>query len=277
MKLILLSFLMISCTAAQCGTCDTFTLNHDIKWVNTPVLPFEQIPALNSTPGANPYDYWIDGANIDTDFPDKFSTQSLIRNHNGTVRHVYLNIENLPNVYQASTILEQFQTAQKLTSIAHWVKSGSPDIEIGFYSNVVQTGYPFTANNPSNKKTWEERNAVFLPLAEFVDVIYLNMYTIWEDPNKWTQQLDDTLIEARKTGKPVKIFIWPRYHQGSPTAANEMIPGKFWRLQLEQAYLKTDGALIWTGGFWDWNDLSSETDPNNWWYQTLDFMQKKGL
>lgn len=186
---------------------------------------------------------------------------------------MYVNIEHLPNRYDLSTVEEQLNTVRKLSMILHWVKTQRPDIEVGIFSMTVEKLFAPLADSPS---LYIERNKRFKSLIEYADVIYLDMYTWWVDRYcKWSEALVSSIAQARLTGKRIIVFMWPHYQ--SPESNNTQIPGHEWRMQLDEAYRLSDGILIWDKKTCDWNTCADANNPNNWWYQTLDFMTTRHL
>jgi len=246
-----------------------FEIYHDINWVNTPkILPFKHLPAFNLAPESGVY--WSGDRYLDD--PDEAATKSYVMTFPyGEQR--YLNVEHLPYQYARSTVEEQLNTIRKLSMIIHWAKIQRPDIEIGMFAITVEKLFGPLSKSPIE---YIGRNKRFKSLAEYADVIYLDMYTWWSDRhNKWSEALVSSTTQARLTGKKVIAFIWPHYQ--SPASCNVFMPGTEWRLQLEEAYKLTDGIVIWDKKTCDWNTCASETDPNNWYYQTLEFMKSKDL
>lgn len=265
--IILLSVLIYGCQLEASE--NEFKIYHDIKWRGMPDTGLERIIDIARN---DKQAFWLIGDDKKTAFPDEQKTRELAL----TIpvgQKIYFNIEHLPNRQNFHTQLQMAETQQKLSNIAHWVKSERPTIDIGFYTILPQR--ELTAGHWTPE--WEARNDYFKPLASFIDTVYPSLYTFYNDHQGWVAYAEANIQEARKYNKKVIAFIWPQYHASSPTNANQLIDGAYWRLQIETLYSLADGVIIWTGGCCEWSEMTSETDPNNWWFQTLDFMADKGI
>jgi len=257
-----------SAYAASGNSKNEFKMYHDIKWSGMPRVKMTKVTDIAKN---DKQAFWLDGDDKKIDFPNEEKTRSLAL----TVpinKSVYFNIEHLPTRQGYATETQLAESMQKLSNIAYWVKSERPNIDIGFYTILPQRETTAGYWTPE----WEARNTYYIPLSSFVDTIYPSLYTFYNDKQGWVDYAKANVKEARKYNKKIIAFIWPQYHESSPNAG-ELVPGDYWRLQLETLYLIADGVLIWTGGCCQWADMADETDPNNWWFQTIDFMQQKGL
>jgi hypothetical protein len=211
-------------------------------------------------------DYW-EGTLNPTSFPDEKKTRATARTRDA--KHTYyIDIEHLnfdDKTIQANT--------KKLTQIAQWVRSERPDLKFGYYALLPITTFWF------RNETWRKYNDTLKPVAQYVDYVFPDLYTFYDDPKGWIEQAKDSIAEARKYKKPVYIFLMPTFHSGGDAGlSGKFISGDYWRKQLEIAYQYADGAVLW-GWYPDqrWETIASETDPKNWWYQTVDFMKQKKL
>jgi hypothetical protein len=274
MKLILLMITLVisGCVEAANSVSHiskSFVMYHDIKYKNMPTLPLERVVDIASN---DKQAYWSIGDDKKVDFPSELRTRTLALSM-PIGQNIYFNIEHLPTRQGYATHQQMAESMQKLSNIAYWIKSERPNIKIGFYTILPQR--ETTAGYWTDE--WRARNDYFIPLSSYVDTIYPSLYTFYNDHQGWVDYAKENVLEARKYGKPIIAFIWPQYHASSPTNPDEFIDGEYWRLQLETLYLIADGVLIWSGGCCNWPDVADETDPSNWWYQTIDFMESKGL
>ena len=176
----------------------------------------------------------------------------------------YIDIENLPTSFKNSD-LDKAESMIKLMSIIHAMKTERPTLNIGFYAILPEREYWHRTEE------WKNRNDYYKPLAEFVDYVSPSLYTFYDDQLAWVQYAIENINEAKKYNKPIYPFIWPQYHPSS-ALAGQLIPGDYWRLQLQTMQCAgADGVIIWGGWQIDWTSSISETDHTNWWYQTLDF------
>lgn len=215
-------------------------------------------------PLGNPQDYWVKPLNTE-DSPDEQKTRAIARTGQSDAFY-YVDIEHLSFEKIAVDV-------EKMAQIGRWVRSERPDLKFGFYGNP-----PFTSpwNRPAS---WKEANSKLHPIVQNVDFVMPDLYTVHTDPQRWLAQARETIAEAKQYKKPIYAFIMPFYHPGAgKELTNKPISGEYWRLQLETLYQSIDGIVIWA---WapgtTWKSIASETDPNNWWYQTLDFMKQKRL
>ena len=70
-------------------------------------------------------------------------------------------------------------------------------------------------------------------------------------------------------GKPVYAFIWPQYDEQNKVLGLQLIPGKFWALQLQTVAQYADGAVIWGGYKVNWDEQAP------WWQATQQFLQSR--
>ncbi len=218
--------------------------------------------------------FWNSTDDINTDFPSEENVREEAKKITETNLLHYINIEHLPTRYQDG-FTNNIDSIQKMSSIANWIHNEKPGIRIGYYGEMPQREY-WGVHGGIND-SWMERNELFKHLAQHVDVIFPSLYTFYTDQEGWLRFAEENLKEARKYGKPVYVFLWPVYHNSSDYAG-QLVAGDYWRLQLETAYKYADGIVIWSGfGNADWLTVADETNVNNWWYQTLDFIQDKQL
>ena len=214
---------------------------------------------------------------------------------NSTTKMGYIDIEHLPTTFYDDwdddwnaatppvkvTDADRGRAIDEMISIADWAHEANPDLTIGYYGVLPQREYwalvlPNYMRARLNKL--QQRNDQFKALADHVDVLYPSLYTFYNKPEEWKVYAKGMIEEARKYNKPAYAFIWPIYHPSNKALGGQFIGGDYWRLQLETIYeLGYDGVVIWGGWKEQWNVSASDTDPSNWWYQTLDFMYSKGL
>lgn len=212
----------------------------------------------------HPEDYW-EGALSPTTFPNEQKTRSITRKFKND-RLYYVDIEHF--VFEDHLLKDN---ANKLTAIAKWIRSEKPDLRFGFYGLMPITTY---WNRDEN---WRKRNNSLAGVAQYVDYVLPDLYTYYPDRRGWMAHAEDSIAEARKYKKPVYAFLMPLYHPGGQMGIEgQPIPGDYWRLQLETMYRLADGIVIWA---WypekDWTSIASDTDPNNWWYQTVEFIRQQ--
>jgi len=262
---------MVTCCVINAG----FMMFQSLIFLGKPTdIEFELMGLTANRVQAHPMTaYWVNPANSLLEFPDEKITKELAAKlPSSTTTGIYfVDVEQLPNATTDSEA-DWDKTITKLSSILHWLKQERPSILLGLYGVMPERQYW------PHKRTreWKQRNTYFNRLSSYVDYVSPSLYTFYDDQQGWVEYAIDNIKEAKKSGKKVYPFIWPQYHQSS-ALAGQLIPGDYWRLQLETIYKHADGVIIWGGYKVDWSSSVSETDVTNWWYQTLDFMQKKGL
>lgn len=265
LKLILILIILTGCVEAGQPT-KSFEMYHDINWVNVPDnIPLQHLKPFNLSPGSGIY--W--GKDKHSSMPSERATKSHVMSF-PYGQQAYINIEHLPNRYDRSTVEEQLDTVRKLSAVLYWTKQQRPDIEIGIFAMTVEKLFAPLKVSPQE---YIDRNKRFAALAIYADVIYLDMYTWWNNRHdKWTEALNSSAAQARKLDRKVIVFMWPHYQR-----SGQLMPGDEWRDQLDEAYELTDGIVIWDKKTCDWNVCADDTDQDNWWYQTLDFMDDNNL
>jgi hypothetical protein len=190
-----------------------------------------------------------------------------------SVQLLCLDIEHWPMYPHADSAAAE-ATIDKLIEIARWIRAEAPGIKLGFYALPPIRDYwtPVQGKAAAILK-WTNYNTRLARLAAEVDVIFPSLYTFYEDQSgKAFQRYAQANIQlAKQYGKPVYVFLWPQYHESNKRVGGQLISGAFWRRQLEAAYERADGIVIWGGWKENWDDDSA------WWRSTQDFLLEKGL
>ena len=124
-------------------------------------------------------------------------------------------------------------------------------------------------------------NRAMRPLASKVDWIMPSLYTSGSDRKRWSAYADIVLSEAHAFGKPVMPWLWMQYLETSPDRSlrYQLIPGSFFRAQLEKTWAKADSVCLWgtrvpqSGGAIrrrNWNEA------DGWWRETKAFLRAHG-
>ena len=236
----------------------------------------------NITNGASPF----------YDAPDK----TLVREwaSTTTAKTGFIRIEHLPFDFSDKwdddldpttplvniTDKDRDRAIQEMSSIVDWAHEANPELTIGYFGVLPQKEYwalvqPTKMHEKLNKL--QQRNNKFKALATHVDIIFPTLYTFYHKPEEWKAYAKGMFQEARQYNKPIYAFIWPTYHPSNPDLGNELIPGDFWRMQLETlSELGYDGVVILGGDKKPWLPLS-KADSSHWWNQTIEFMNNKNL
>lgn len=177
-----------------------------------------------------------------------------------------IDIEHWP--VKGNSISTQKSIA-KYKKVADAIKQNNPTVKLGFYGLVPVRDY-WRAIRPDKideYSEWLAENKALLPISDFVDVVFPSLYTFYSDKRGWEKYAIENLKEAKKYGKPVIAFLWPRYHDSNPFLHYFDVPADFWRLQLLTCYKHADGVAIWGGWKKDWDPRSS------WWIETKSFLK----
>lgn len=190
---------------------------------------------------------------------------------------VVIDIENWPVHHWGDAVLsdsDRADSVRKLTFIARALRNARPDLKFGFYSILPGREYDAAVDDRRFKqiaKEWQDSNKrLRKDLALEVDAVFPSLYTYIANPSDWDRYAAENIREARKYGKPVFAFIWPRYHEDSKGGIGlQRIPDKDWRRQLDTCRRHADGVVIW-----DYAKDKEAWDPEaGWWKQTIEFMK----
>jgi len=222
-------------------------------------------------------DFWLPGETQDDIDEAKVRVAvSAVKDFNGLI---YIDLESWP-VFGASDAV-MASSVSKLTRIAEITRTTAPKIKFGFYGLMPERIYwPFILKDQANIKAWHDSTQRTRPLAEHVDIIFPSLYTFYNDEKGWMLYAEQMLIEARKYGKPVYVFLWPQFHDSNKELKGTNIPGPFWRHELELCHRLADGVVLWGGwrnveeqGHSRWERMEWD-EKADWWVQTKEFLAK---
>lgn len=202
--------------------------------------------------------------------PDEYRVREIARQLAGKDRLVCLDIEHWELRTGSQVQIEH--NLLKLMNIIDWMHAENPGLRLGYYRLIPQAEYwaPVTGNHRS-LQNWYAANRFRQPLAERVDVLFPAVYTFTDDPDKWEIFAKANIAQARKYGKAIYPFIWPKYHQAAPShLRGKWVSPEMWRRQLEVCRDHADGVVIWGGHNENWDPQSS------WWQITRQFMDEMG-
>lgn len=158
------------------------------------------------------------------------------------------------------------------------MRAAAPGMKYGFYGTVPIRDYWDVQGGPSSPRylAWQARNDALQPIADQVDVLFPSLYTFYPDQKGWQTYAIANLAEARRMakGKPVYCFLWFQFHDGT-AGAYQLIPGDYWRMELDTCRQYADGVVIW-GGYTVpngvYHPLAWDGDVP-WWQATLAFLR----
>lgn len=156
-------------------------------------------------------------------------------------------------------------------------RKASPNGKFGLYDVLPGRQY-WPAMGPRGGavyRSWEQSVDLTRPIVPHVDALFPSLYTFYPDQSGWVRYATENLRQARRIadGKPVYCFLWPQYHDSAATPF-ALIPGDYWRLQLETCRKLADGVVIW-GGYTSKNGFTQLPwdDNADWWKATLNFVK----
>lgn len=166
----------------------------------------------------------------------------------------------------------------ELRALALAFRAAAGSRQIGFYGNIPISSFaPGAASGRGTAPyiAWQRQNDRLRSLQDPVHMLFPSAYTNNPSHEAWVAYATSQICEARRLSrKPVYLFIWPEYHDGSPLSG-QYLSADFWRLQLETAYRLADGVVIW-GGYNLAADHPRPWNPQATWYApTLAFIRER--
>lgn len=168
---------------------------------------------------------------------------------------------------------------KKMIHIINCSRKANPSVKYGYYACVPLRDYWAPVHNkPGSMDAWKKANDYLKPLADSVDVICPSIYTFFNKPSDWVKYAKANIAEAKRlaNGKPVYVYLWPKYHVSNGKLKKKFIDGDFWKLQLETVYNSgVDGIIIWDS----WRVTASPEDKiwnpeRAWWKETVKFLER---
>lgn len=149
----------------------------------------------------------------------------------------------------------------------------APGLKVGLYEILPSRNY-WTAlgqNGANGYRSWQADNNFAAPIVAHVDALFPSLYTFYPNEAGWVKYATENLREARRIshGKPIYCFLWPQYHGNFL-----MVPGDYWRAELDTCHRLADGIVIW-GGYTMTNGFAALPwrDDAPWWQATLEFVK----
>jgi hypothetical protein len=149
-----------------------------------------------------------------------------------------------------------------LITFARVVRKAAPGLKVGFYGLPpirdywrVQKGFGSPAY-----QAWRAENRALMPAGEAMDAIFPSLYTFYTDQAGWIRYATANIAEAKRYGKPVYPFLWPRYHDSNKRLAWQPLELDYWDKELATVFAQADGAVIW-----DWGKGKPWDESAPWW------------
>jgi hypothetical protein len=194
---------------------------------------------------------------------DEAAIRSIFQGFKDPSGYFYLDIENWP-LQDVSEAVRR-RNIEKLTRTIDLARLIAPKARLGFYGILPGITYWPLMKHDGAYQQWLAINRELAPLAAHVDAVFPSLYTFYNDPEAWKSYARQTLLEARKYGKPVYAFLWPEFHDSNPLLRGSELPPAYWRAQLELCAQLADGVVLWGGWQRPWNGNAP------WWQETLAF------
>lgn len=183
---------------------------------------------------------------------------------------VVVDIEHWP-VYNVPPV-RVHESIGKFSRVVGIIREEAPGLQLGLYGVLpIRDYWTPVLNDPQRMSYWRAANARLHDLASNVDAIFPSLYTFYDRPDEWKKYAEASLLEARRYGKPVYAFLWPRFHESNKRLGGSLVSGAFWRLQLEVARQHADGVVIWDSARKPWR----ENAP--WWKETKKFLRTQRI
>jgi len=216
---------------------------------------------------------WPDGAGR-TGPPDLGKVRTYVESLPRDNAPIVLDIEDYELTGSDATALTALTN---LRGLAAAFRTVAPDRRIGFYGIMPVTDGVRSLARPGSPpyRAWQQQSDRMSSLLRNVDFLFPPTYTINRDQAAWTTFATAQICEARRlSSKPVYVFLWPEFHDGSPLSG-QYLEADFWRLQLETAYRHADGVVIW-GGYDVRANRQRNWNPQAPWYApTLAFIRER--
>jgi hypothetical protein len=244
-----------------------------------------------------------------------FVSWECMRWNNGPSSLATCGLRRMPIYYQNSLITGEDPDFRKLDKVIasikanrqqlvtldleHWNAASRPDREklirtieyvrarvpattkLAYYGIMPKPRYRDYVAGGARLTYQQQNNRLMKPLADKVDWIMPMFHAYSTNRREWAKFAEVTMAEARQYGKPVMPWVWPQFHDLSPNKAirYQLIPGDFFRQQLDTAYRLADSVCIWaslkplpSGA----NGRATWLPQAPWWGQTKAFLHSHG-
>jgi hypothetical protein len=166
------------------------------------------------------------------------------------------------------------QSVDKYQQTLQMFQQAAPALQLGYYSVAPVRDYwsPNAGTQSSEYLAWQHENNTVTPIAQQANALFPSAYTFYTDQAGWKKYAIAQIAEARRIGpgKPVYLFLWPQYEDGTSSTGGDYLPDDYWKMELETARQYADGVVIWGGWQQTWDNNAS------WWLDTQQFMTETG-
>ncbi len=186
-------------------------------------------------------------------------------------------------------------TPEKFETLVKWTREVTPKLKLGIYfiGPIRDFWAPQSAPTSPEYLAWQKLNNCYQKLIDQVDMLLPSVYAFYEaeHPTRgqefidlWVTYANAQVKEAKRLakGKPVYPFLWMQYHDSNPRVGEQLIPGAFWKLQLETVKNSgADGLVIWGTGYTVGSEekgnlqlpLLTWNENSEWWLETQKFLR----
>jgi hypothetical protein len=136
----------------------------------------------------------------------------------------------------------------KLIRVIEHLRARVPStVKMGYWGIMPSYAYADYRAGGSRLRRQRSLNKAMRPLAAKTDWIMPSLYTYEGNRSRWADFADVVLEEAHEYGKPVMPWLWMQFLEGTPFRSihYKLIPGDFFRTELEKVRAKADSACLW--------------------------------
>jgi len=171
---------------------------------------------------------------------------------------------------------------EKYIRLIEYVRARVPSsTKLSLYGILPRPRYHDYVAGGIRLKQRQNENRIAAPIAAKCDWIMPMFHTYQPNRVHWAKFAKVIIAEARQYKKPVMPWLWPQYHERTSPAAlrHTLLPGDFFREQLETAYQLADSLCIWgtrTDALTGVKSSRATWNPKSpWWTQTKAFLRSK--
>lgn len=215
---------------------------------------------------------WNPGAPADS-YPDRKKVLSAADRAVKRQSILVLDIERWPvEAGVADRLVEQ--RIERLQHIVGWIRDEYPRVRLGYFGIMPSAAVTWALAPAESREgvAWRRANSRLDSLAASMDVVLPSLYSYSNDPDRWVRVAVANIKAARRYGKPVYAFVWPKYSERNAELSYQYVGDDFWRLQLETVCRYADGVVLWGG--WDPAHKRPErwSSEASWWRTTQRFL-----
>jgi len=210
---------------------------------------------------------WPGGSGNPQSVPDADVVRALALKASQSTGIAVVDIEQWQVTGDPATVAQSIDKYQQTLQI---FQQAAPSLQVGYYSVAPIRDYwsPIDGTQSSNYLAWQQQNNTVAPIAQQANALFPSAYTFYTDQAGWQKYAIAQIAEARRIapGKPVYLFLWPQYDNGSGAQGGDYLSDDYWKMELETARQYADGVVIWGGWNQTWDSNAS------WWLETQEFM-----